>query len=187
MQTDLHLFPGNSGGPIFDCSGKVVGISTVRSEADGLSFAIRFDHNVQRILDQMIASGKVRRPWLGFRGVSLNPEIVDQIENVSKQSELNSIKHGILILKAYDNSPAVQADLMPGDVIVAINDRPVNDIGELLAVLDDFPIDQPANLSIKRIVLTNGHSNGGAKVISLKCKVNPDEYDIFTHKDTPYN
>lgn len=187
LQTDLHLFPGNSGGPIFDCNGKVVGISTVRSEADGLSFAIQFDHNVQRILDQMIAAGKVRRPWLGFRGVSLNPEIVEQIENVSKQSELNNIKHGVLVLKSYDNSPAVEADLMPGDVIVAINDRSVNDIGELLAVLDDFPIDKPVNLTIKRIVRSNGHFNGSAKIISLTCKIKPDEYDIFTHKDTPYN
>ena len=182
LQTDLHLFPGNSGGPVFDCHGRVVGISTVRSEADGLSFAIQVDHIVQRILDQMIASGKVRRAWLGFRGVSLNPEIVEQIDNVSKQTELNSIKHGVLVLKAYDNSPAVKAELMPGDVIVAINNRPVKDIGELLAVLDEFPIDQPSELSVKRIILANR-----AKIISLKCKIKPDEYDIFTHKDTPYN
>ena len=186
LQTDLHLFPGNSGGPIFDCHGRVVGISTVRSEADGLSFAIQFDHSVNRILDQMIASGKVKRAWLGFRGVSLNPEIVDQIDNVSKQTELNSIKHGVLVLKAYENSPAVQADLKPGDVIVAINDRPIKDIGGLLAVLDEFPIDQSTELNVKRIILANGNGRG-AKIISLKCQIKPDEYDIFTHKDMPYN
>jgi S1-C subfamily serine protease len=183
LQTDLHLFPGNSGGPIFDSHGQVVGISTLRSEADGLSFAIQFDHSVHRIVDQMIASGKVRRAWLGFRGVSLNHEIVEQIDNVSKQTELQSIKHGVLVLKAYENSPAVQANLMPGDVIVAINERPIKDIGGLLAVLDEYPIDRPTELNVKRIILVNG----GARIISLKCKIKPDEYDIFTHKDTPYN
>ena len=57
MQTDLHLFPGNGGGPIFD-QGQVVGISTVRAETDGLSFAIQINSGVKRIIDQMIMSGK---------------------------------------------------------------------------------------------------------------------------------
>ena len=187
LQTDLHLFPGNSGGPIFDCQGKVVGISTVRSEADGLSFAIQFNTSVHRILDQMIASGRVRRAWLGFRGVSLNPEIVEQIDNVSKQTELLGIRHGVLVLKAYENSPAVVAKLMPGDVIVGINGRHVNDIVELLAVLDESPINQTAKLDIKRIILGSGGGKGNVKIVSFTCTIKPDEYDIFTHKDFPYN
>lgn len=187
LQTDLHLFPGNSGGPIFDRQGQVVGISTVRAETDGLSFAIQINSGVKRIIDQMIMSGKVRRAWLGFRGVSLNPEIVEQIDNVSKQTNLHNIKHGVLVLRAYENSPAVEADLLPGDVIVAINDRSVKDIGELLAVLDESPIDQTTKLSVKRIILSNGNGNGNGKIISLTCNIKPDEYDIFTHKDFPYN
>ena len=186
LQTDLHLFPGNSGGPIFDCKGQVVGISTVRSETEGLSFAIQINSGVKRIIDQMIISGKVRRAWLGFRGISLNPEIVEQIDNVSKQTNLNSIKHGVLVLRAYENSPAFAADLLPGDVIVAINDRPVKDIGEILAVLDESPIDQTTKLTVKRIILPNNGNEIG-KIISLTCKIKPDEYDIFTHKDLPYN
>ena len=186
LQTDLHLFPGNSGGPIFDCKGQVVGISTVRSETDGLSFAIQINSGVRRIIEQMIASGKVRRAWLGFRGISLNPEIVEQIDNVSKQTELSSIRHGVLVLRSYENSPAVAADLLPGDVIVAINDRPVKDISELLSVLDESPIDQTTKLSVKRIVLSND-GKGHGKVISFTCKIKPDEYDIFTHKDKPYS
>lgn len=185
LQTDLHLFPGNSGGPIFDAHGRVVGISTVRSESDGLSFAIQVNSSVQRILDQMIASGKVRRAWLGFRGVSLNHEIVEQIDSVSKQTELHNIKHGVLVLKAYENSPAVAAKLLPGDVIVAVNDRPVKDISELLTVLDESPIDATTKLSVKRIILTSSESS--AKISSLTCQIKPDEYDIFTHKDKPYN
>lgn len=187
LQTDLHLFPGNSGGPIFDSKGRVVGISTVRSEAEGLSFAIQVNHSVHRILDQMIASGRVRRAWLGFRGVSLNPEIVEQIDNVSKQTELNSIKHGVLILKAYDNSPAVAANLLPGDVIVEVNGRPVKDISELLTVLDESPLDHPTKLKIKRIISSPAGSVRNCKIVSLDCQVKPDEYDIFTHKDQPYN
>lgn len=185
LQTDLHLFPGNSGGPIFDCQGQVVGISTIRSETEGLSFAIQVNSGVKRIIDQMIASGKVRRAWLGFRGISLNPEIVEQIDNVSTQSELSSIKHGVLVLRSYENSPAVAADLLPGDVIVAINDRPVKDTSELLSVLDESPIDHTTRLSVKRIVVSK-NGNGHGKIISFTCKIKPDEYDIFTHKDTPY-
>lgn len=185
LQTDLHLFPGNSGGPVFDSSGKVVGISTVRSEADGLSFAIQFSGSVHRILDQMIASGRVRRAWLGFRGVSLNPEIVEQIDSVTKQAELQNIKHGVLVLKSYSNSPAQNVDLLPGDVIVEINDRPVKDIGEMLAVLDESPLDQATKLKVKRIILSEDRSI--RSIASLICNIKPDEYDIFTHKDTPYN
>lgn len=190
LQTDLHLFPGNSGGPIFDNQGQVVGISTIRSETDGLSFAIQINNRVRMIIDQMIASGKVRRAWLGFRGISLNPEIVDQIDNVSKQNELNSIKHGVLVLKACEDSPSVSANLLPGDVIVAINDRPIKDIGELLAVLDESPIGEITKLKVKRIILSkngNGNGNGHNNVITFTCNIKPDEYDIFTHKDTPYN
>ena len=185
LQTDLHLFPGNSGGPIFDIQGRVVGISTVRSEAEGLSFAIQVNSSVRRILDQMIASGKVRRAWLGFRGVSLSPEILEQIDNVSKQTELHNIKHGVLVLKAYQNSPAVTAKLMPGDVIIAVNDRHINDISELLTVLDESPIDSPTKLNVKRIILNK--SDTTCKIISVTCNIKPDEYDIFTHKDVPYN
>lgn len=183
LQTDLHLFPGNSGGPIFDFEGKVVGISTVRSEAEGLSFAIQIS-SIHRVLDQMISVGKVRRAWLGFRGVSLNPEIVEQIESTRKQAELNTIKHGVLILKAYANSPAAAADILPGDVIVGINDRPIGDIVELLAILDESPIDQAAKLNLKRIIL--GASNDGS-IISVECQIKPDEYDIFSRKDKDSN
>lgn len=183
LQTDLHLFPGNSGGPIFDCSGKVVGISTVRSEADGLSFAIHFSGSVHRILDQMIAEGRVRRAWLGFRGVSLNPEIVEQIDSVTKQNELQSIKYGVLVLKSYNK----EADLLPGDVIVEINDRPVKDIGEFLAVLDESPLGESTKLKVKRIILSQDKTRNNGNIVSFTCTIKPDEYDIFTHKDTPYN
>lgn len=185
LQTDLQLFPGNSGGPVFDCNGNVVGISTVRSEADGLSFAIQFNGRVHRILDQMIASGKVRRAWLGFRGVSLNPEIVEQIDSVTKQAELQNIKYGVLVLKSYSNSPSEDANLLPGDVIVEINDRPIKDIGEMLAVLDESPLNQTSKLKVKRIILSKDGTSGSG-IININCTVKPDEYDIFTHKDITY-
>lgn len=185
LQTDLHLFPGNSGGPVFDSQGQAVGISTVRSEADGLSFAIQFSGSVHRILDQMIASGRVRRAWLGFRGVSLNPEIVEQIDSVTKQAQLQNIKHGVLVLKAYTDSPAEQANLLPGDVIIEINDRPIKDIGEMLAVLDESELHQSTKLKVKRIIL--GKERSTRSIISLTCNIKPDEYDICAHKDMPYN
>lgn len=182
LQTDLHLLPGNSGGPIFDHQGRVIGISTVRSTAEGLSFAIQFC-SINRILDQMVSTGKVKRAWLGFRGVSLNPEIVDQIDSLAKQNGLNCIHSGVLVLKSYDKSPASVANILPGDVIVAINDKPVTDIGQLLAVLDDSPIGQVTRLSVKRIILGPNGNGSATKIVSISCNVKPDEYDIFTHKE----
>lgn len=64
LQTDLHLFPGNSGGPVFNQHGRVIGISTVRAVNDGLCFAIQLG-SIQRILEQMLTAGRVRRAWLG--------------------------------------------------------------------------------------------------------------------------
>ena len=186
LQTDLHLSPGNSGGPIFDRCGQVVGISTVRSEVEGLSFAMQATASLKRILDQMISEGKVRRAWLGFRGVSLNPEILDQIIDTAKVSDLHGIHHGVLILKSYDKSPAEEADLRPGDVVVAVNGQPVKDIGELLALLDDQPFEHPTRLQIKRIILSKNPESPN-RIISFDCTIKPDEYDIFNSSDVPYN
>lgn len=186
LQTDLHLSPGNSGGPIFDCEGQVVGISTVRSEVEGLSFGIQATSSLSRILDQMMSEGKVRRAWLGFRGITMNLEILEQIDNATKQSDWHGIRHGVLVLKSYDKSPAIEADLRPGDVVVAVNGHPVNDISELLALLDDQPFGNPTKLQVKRIILSKNPSIPN-RVISVDCTIKPDEYDIFNANDIPYN
>jgi S1-C subfamily serine protease len=111
LQTDLKLGPGNSGGPVIDDDGRVVGIATVRAEGlatgssgtamgcgPGIGFAIETT-SIRSILRQMVAEGRVKRAWLGFRGVGLNHEIVEQIESISQQSGLETIRHGVLVLK----------------------------------------------------------------------------------------
>lgn len=196
VQTDLSLFPGNSGGPIINAqSGKVIGIASVRAEQGGttqpmgtnsLSFAIDIN-SIKGILKGMINEGHVRRAWLGFRGTSLTREVVDQIDSLSQQAGLESIKSGVVVLKTYPNSPASKAKLKPGDVIVAVNNRPVQDIGHLLAVMDEFALGQPSTVEVRRVIV-DGKSGAFKGIESLVCSLLPDEYDLFLeHKDKPHH
>lgn len=182
LQTDLHLFPGNSGGPIIDMQGRVVAIATVRSGGgEGLSFGIQVG-SIERLLEQMLHNGRVRRAWLGFRGVSLNPEIVEQIDHLGRQSSLHGIKHGVLVLKTYPDSPASEVDILPGDVVVAVDGRPVSDMSELLALLDSTPVGQLTKLELRRIILSGQET----RIVKLERQLKPDEYDVFS-SSVPYN
>ncbi len=119
LQTDASINPGNSGGPLIDLQGKVIGINTaINAQAQGIGFAIP-SSTVTQVLDQLINTGKVIRPWLGVYIQPVTEELADYF-GLEKPE-------GVLITAVADNSPAQKAGLQRGDIILEYNKKTIND------------------------------------------------------------
>lgn len=117
LQTDAAINPGNSGGPLLNLAGQVVGINTaVSSVGQGIGFAIPI-RTVHDVLGQLVAKGHVTRAWLGVESIPLDPAIASYLGvHASKGAVVESVMSG---------SPAQVAGVEPGDVIVALDGKPV--------------------------------------------------------------
>lgn len=136
IQTDAPINPGNSGGALVDMQGNVIGIPTLtaidpefNTPANGVGFAIP-SNRVAYIAPQIIANGSVTHTGRAYLGVSL----ADVDANLAAQQNL-SVDHGALIVNVVSGAPAASAGLRAGDVIVQINDSPVNDTQSLSDIL----------------------------------------------------
>lgn len=154
IQSDAAINPGNSGGPLLDSAGRLIGINTAiyspSGASAGIGFAVPVD-TVNRVVPQLIKDGKYIRPALGIE--------VD--ESVNKRlAELRKLE-GVLILRVTPDSAAAAAGLIgatisrdggivPGDSIVAINDKPVDSVAKLLSRLDEFKIGDEVKISVLR-------------------------------------
>jgi S1-C subfamily serine protease len=132
IQTDAPINPGNSGGALVDLQGHVIGIPTLtaidpqfRTPANGVGFAIP-SHRVQFIASQLIETGRVTHTGRAALGVKVTS--VDEILAVQHNLPVN---HGAFIVSVVPNSPAAQANVMPGEVIVQIESKAVNDVPSL--------------------------------------------------------
>lgn len=123
IQTDAAINPGNSGGALVNSKGQVVGINTVKiasTETEGLGFAIPVDDALP-IIKELIANGKIVRPYIGISGADLD----------ERTASRNNLVKGILITQVVSNSPAAQAGLQRGDVIVAVDGKELLTMDEL--------------------------------------------------------
>ena len=130
IQTDVAVNPGNSGGPLFDARGRVVGInSQIYSRTggyQGLSFAIPIDVAV-RVKDQILATGSVRHARLGVTVQELN-------QGLAESFKLDS-PNGALVSSVAPGGAADKAGLRPGDVVLALDDQPIERSGDLAAMI----------------------------------------------------
>jgi serine protease Do len=128
IQTDAAINPGNSGGPLINLKdGKVIGINSfILTGTQGLGFAISSD-TAQKVYSELVASGKVSRPYLGAGLQSVTPDLVTQLK-LSQNT-------GVVIVSLGENGPAAKAGLKVNDVITAINGQPVLTDTKLLKVL----------------------------------------------------
>jgi S1-C subfamily serine protease len=159
IQTDAPINPGNSGGALVDLRGRVVGINTLTGfdpenlvPAQGIGLAIPIDL-ARPIIDQAVAGKKLSRPWLGVRHIPVD-------RGVQQEKKL-TVDHGALLEPRTDDtgrlrpaidpqSPAANAGLRRGDVIVAIDDQLVDATHPLDNVLVLFAPGQTVNISIVR-------------------------------------
>jgi serine protease Do len=142
IQTDTAINPGNSGGPLLNTDGEVIGINTaIIPYAQGIGFAIPISV-AKRNLDDLITLGKVRRSWLGVYIQEVTPEIAEQFELEKAE--------GVLIGDVIKDSPAEEAGLVRGDVILSVNNKEVNTPQELQDAIRNLEIRDEAELSVIR-------------------------------------
>lgn len=144
IQTDAALNPGNSGGPLVNSQGQVIGVNTaVILPAQGLCFAVT-SNLAQYIVGRLILEGKVKRGYIGIAGqmVRLNPQLI-------KRYQLE-VPSGILVQQIEADSPAYSSELEKGDLIIGMNQQKINSIDDLHRLLDEKSIDQPCELLILR-------------------------------------
>jgi S1-C subfamily serine protease len=123
IQTDAAINAGNSGGPLVDLEGRVIGINTaVIASAHGIGFAIPMD-SVKPVLKALIAGERISRTSLGLFAVSLSPLLADLYDL--------PLERGVLVERVDTAGPADRAGVQPGDVITAADGRPVRDLHHL--------------------------------------------------------
>src|SRR5213595_873378 len=144
IQTDAALNPGNSGGPLVNSAGEVVGVNTAMIRpAQGICFAIA-SNTARLVAGWLIKEGKIRRSYIGVAGqnVPLHRRVI-RFYNLPLET-------GVLVVSVEKDSPAEHAGLREGDVIVAFDERPIDTIHELHKMLVSEQIGVPARLLVIR-------------------------------------
>ena len=144
IQTDAALNPGNSGGPLVNSFGEVIGVNTaIILPAQGLCFAVA-SNLAQYVVGKLIIEGKVRRGYIGIAGqvVKLHQRMVSNLQL--------SVKSGILVQQIEPDAPAYNSELQQGDVIIGFNQKPVHSIDDLHKLLDEKTIGQKMELLVIR-------------------------------------
>jgi S1-C subfamily serine protease len=152
IQTDAAINPGNSGGPLLDSAGRLIGVNTAiyspSGASAGIGFAIPVDE-VNRIVPRLIRDGKFIRPTLGIQAAS---ESMQRVLGLPK---------GVAVIGVLPDSPAYEAGIRPfmrasdgglvvGDVIVALNGKPISSFDELLNALEQHQAGDTVILSLVR-------------------------------------
>jgi S1-C subfamily serine protease len=144
IQTDAALNPGNSGGPLVNSAGEVIGVNTAMIRpAQGICFAIA-SNTAKFVAGWLIRDGKIRRSYIGVAGqnVPLHRRIV-RFYNLPRET-------GVLVVSVEKDSPAQRAGLREGDLIIAFNEQPIGSIHELHKMLMGEQIGVEAKLLIIR-------------------------------------
>lgn len=143
IQIDAAVNPGNSGGPLVNIKGQVVGVnSAIQSETGvftGIGFAIPSD-TVKREIDDLIENGEYRHPWLGISALEVDIPIADAIGLEKPQ--------GLLVVNVTSGSPADQAGLRGGDEVTIIDGLEFNLGGDVITEVDSVPVITMADLAV---------------------------------------
>lgn len=141
IQTDAAINPGSSGGPLVDLAGQVVGINVaVAPSAQAISYALSMDA-VYPHLQSMIMRGSVMRPDLGFIPLTLTPSVAASFGT--------DFDRGILVAHVVPGAMSDQAGLAMGDLITAVDMRPVYNVGDFWHLLLSAPDAGPAQLTVR--------------------------------------
>jgi S1-C subfamily serine protease len=143
IQHTAPLNPGNSGGPLFDARGRVLGVNTaIIARSQGIGFAVGVD-TAAWVLGQLLARGKVVRSWLGVGAIRrpLDRRLARHHDLGAAAVEVQSVESG---------SPAARARLQDGDLIVSFAGKPVGGVDDLHRLLRDWPPGQAAPIVVIR-------------------------------------
>lgn len=160
IQTDAAINPGNSGGPLLNTAGEMIGINTSIFTTSGgnigIGFAVPAD-TIRRVVHDLISEGRVLRPWIGIEGYPITPDLASALDL--------PVSSGVLVAKVYRGSSADSAGikgaseiailynervLVGGDIITAIDGKPVTSIEELRLLVENKKPGETVTLTIYR-------------------------------------
>jgi len=144
IQTDASINVGNSGGPLFDTQGNVIGINTAilgQSGSIGIGFSIP-SNSAKIIIDQLIEFGETKRGWLGVRIQYVTKEIAD-VEGLDKP-------RGALVASVAKESPADKAGIKSGDIILEFNETSIKEMNELPKIVAQTEVGKTVELKVWR-------------------------------------
>ena len=146
IQTDASINQGNSGGPLFDLNGKVVGINTAiiapgRSGSIGIGFAIP-SNSASKVIEQLIEFGETKRGWLGVR-IQVVTEEIAEVEKLEKPE-------GALVANVSEGSPAAKGGIKPGDIILEFDGKKVDTMRTLPKLVAQTKVGKRVEVKIWR-------------------------------------
>jgi len=145
IQTDAAINPGNSGGPLVNLKGEIVGINvaifSTSGGYQGVGFAIPVNR-AKKIISRLIEGKKILYGWLGVTVQNLTDDLAGYFGLPNKD--------GVLVAKVLEDGPAKKAGMKEGDVIKKINDKPVNNVKELLDVVSNAEVGKKIKVSVIR-------------------------------------
>lgn len=174
IQTDVAVNPGNSGGPLFNLDGEVIGVNTAIISPSGGSIGIGFavpSKTVAGVVDQLRQFGELRRGWLGVRIQSVTDEIAESL----------SIKpaRGALVAGIDDKGPAKPAGIEPGDVVVKFDGKDVKDPKDLSRIVADTAVGKEVDV----VIIRKGEEQ--TKKVTLGRLQDPDKVQAAVKTDEP--
>jgi serine protease Do len=145
VQTDAAINPGNSGGPLVDTNGRVVGINTLiltqSGGSEGIGLAIP-SNVVRNVYNQVRTEGHVHHHQIGVSARNITPALAAGLGL--------DLEEGVLIEDVVPSGPAARAGLMPGDIVLSVNEKPIQNIRQFALSLYSFAVGEKAPLQIQR-------------------------------------
>jgi serine protease Do len=145
IQTDAAINRGNSGGPLFNLDGKVVGVNTAILSPNGGSIGIGFSmasNVVSRVVDQLTEYGEIRRGWLGVRIQDVDEDIAESIDGLDRAAGA--------VVTGVPEGPAKDAGILQGDVIVIFDGREVEDVRDLVQTVGNTEVGKAVDVVVVR-------------------------------------
>jgi serine protease DegQ len=145
IQTDAAINPGNSGGALIDANGNLLGINTAIYSRSGGSLGIGFAipvTTVKTVMESIISTGQVVRGWIGVEPQDITPELAESFGLTRKS--------GAIIAGVLKGGPADKAGIRPGDILVAVEGKPVTDTSDMLNLIADLKPGNKARMTVLR-------------------------------------
>ena len=165
IQTDAAVNPGNSGGPLINAAGQVIGMNTAIRQAPGagLSFAVPINL-AKRIAQQIVSTGQASHPFIGVELRSLTPQLAREINATTTQCRVPEV-NGVLVVNVVPNTPASEAEIRQCDLITNVNGTDVNNPSDVQLAVDRGQVGQPMPITIER--------DGSTEVLSVRPREMP--------------
>ena len=162
IQTDASINFGNSGGPLVNIHGEVIGINTAINPAgQGIGFAIPINM-VKSVAQELVEKGRVVRGYLGIYPQALTPELAEGLDIPNTK--------GILIGRVVEKTPADKSGLKRGDVVTKLNGETITDVNDFRMRVADFPVGDPIKLEVLR--------DGKKKNVEVKLEERPSQDEL---------